>query len=55
MWTKATFARLIGAIPHMSFPSVRTHAIYVRPGIDEAGVSREELGEEKYRYLRRLA
>ena len=54
MWTKATFSRLINAMPHLHFPSVRSHAIYVRPGIDEAGVSREELAEEKYKYLRKL-
>lgn len=54
MWTKATFGRLISALPNLNYPSVRSHAIYVRPGMDEAGVSREELQDPRYAYLRKL-
>ncbi len=54
MWQKATMMHLLDAVPLMNFSSVRSDAIYLRPGMGAPGVSEEELGEEHYAYLHAL-
>ena len=54
MWRKGTFMYLLDAIPTMNFASVRSDAIYLRPGMGAPGVTEEELGLEHYSYLHTL-
>jgi hypothetical protein len=54
LWLRRTFARLLRAIPTMSFVSVAGGAIYLCPGADEHGLTEEEVRAEKYSYLHRL-
>jgi hypothetical protein len=53
-WQRATFARLLSSIPHLNFATISSDAIYVRPS-GPGGVTAEELAEEHYGYLKKLA
>src|SRR5262249_14284604 len=51
LWHRSTFRTLLLSIPEIDFADVRSDAIFLRPGIDELGVSPEEMRGEDYGYL----
>jgi hypothetical protein len=54
LWRRSTFRALLLNIPEIDFADVRSDAIFLRPGIDELGLSPEEMRGEDYEYLHRL-
>jgi hypothetical protein len=53
-FTRATFARLIAAIPALNFAHVQADAVYLAPGNDTDGFSDDDLRGEGYEYLKPL-
>lgn len=55
-FTRGTFGRLLHRIPgQLHYGTVRSSALYVRPGEDDVGISTDELAEPHYEYLKPLA
>ncbi|AUX43436.1 uncharacterized protein SOCE26_048840 [Sorangium cellulosum] len=54
-FTRQTFGNLLGAIPALSFATVKADAVYLVPGTDQDGLSSLDLAEEGYAYLRLLS
>lgn len=53
-FTRATFARLIAAIPTLNFANVQSDAVYIVPGNETDGLSSDNLEGEGYAYLKPL-
>lgn len=53
-WTKETFRGMLSSIAALNFESVRSDAVYIRPGLDERGITGQELALEQYQYLKKL-
>lgn len=54
-FTRQTLGKLIGAVPALSFASVKADAVYLVPGNDQDGLSSLDLADEGYAYLKLLS
>jgi hypothetical protein len=54
LWRRATFRRLLAIVRALSFASVKADAMYLAPRDAGWGLTQEDLGAEKYAYLREL-
>lgn len=55
LWQRDTFARILRAVPTLSFAAVARDVVYVIPRDDDWGLTAEDLRAEKFHYLRPLA
>jgi hypothetical protein len=55
LWRRDTFHHIIGGLPHINFASVMGDTLYLIPRDDEWGLTKEDLLQEKFKYLRNLA
>ncbi len=54
LWTRPTFARVLGGVPQLSFASVRSDVVYLIPRDDGWGLTAQDLADPKFHYLRPL-
>lgn len=54
LWRRATFDRILRAVPTMDFGSVRSDVAYVIPWDGRFALTQEDLADPKFHYLRDL-
>jgi hypothetical protein len=55
LWRRETFRSLLEAVRALSFASVKADAMYMVPRDTEYGLTSQDLGTEKFQYLRVIA
>lgn len=54
LWLRSTFARLLAALPGVSFSAVKGDVVYLLPRDHDWGLTAGDLRAAKFEYLRRL-
>jgi len=54
MWKRATFERMLSVPAQINFANLHREVLFIRPGTHPIGVTRTELEDEKYGYLRMI-
>lgn len=54
LWKRATFARVLKGIGHISFASVKSDVLYLIPRDDGWGLTAQDLQHPKFEYLREI-
>lgn len=52
LWKKSSFVRILRGLSRVSFASVKSDCIYLIPRDDDWGLTRQDLAEPKFHYLR---
>ncbi len=55
LWERTTFIQILRGLPRVSFAALKGDVFYLIPGEENWGLTAQDLEQEKFEYLRRIA